>query len=105
MPALDTHRAYEAFKEAGFSTPQAEALLDTLREEREALATKADLQALEERMNARFKEHQQQTDARFKALEHQMDSRLQSLELRITLRLGALVVAVAILLAILELIP
>lgn len=94
MAVRDTHRAFEAFTEAGFSKPQAEALLDTLNEEREAIVTKADMQASEDRM-----------DVRLQTFEQQMEARLQALELRMTLRLGGLVVAAAVVLAILELIP
>ena len=94
MAALDTHKAFETFTRAGFSKPQAEALLETLGEEREALATKADIQASEERI-----------EARFQVFEQQIEARLQTLELRKTLRLGGLVVAAAVVLAILELIP
>ncbi len=94
MAALDTHKAFETFTRAGFSKPQAEALLETLGEEREAVVTKADMQASEERM-----------DVRFQAFAQQMEARLQALELRMTLRLGGLVVAAAVVLAVLELIP
>ena len=94
MAALDTHKAFETFTRAGFSKPPAEALLETLGEEREAVVTKADMQASEERM-----------DVRFQAFAQQMEARLQALELRMTLRLGGLVVAAAVVLAVLELIP
>jgi hypothetical protein len=105
MAALDTHKAFETFTRAGFSKPRAEALLETLGEEREAVETKADMQASEERMDVRFQAFAQQMEARFQVFAQQMEARLQALELRMTLRLGGLVVAAAVVLAILELIP
>lgn len=70
MAVFDTHKAYTAFKEAGFTDAQAQALVDQGRERSDALVTNADL-----------------------------DARLRELELRLrhdlTLRLGAMVFAAA----------
>lgn len=66
MAVFDTHKAYTAFKEAGFTDTQAQALIDQSRESSDALATKADL-----------------------------DVRLRELEQRMTIRLGAMLFAVA----------
>ena len=54
MAVFDTHKAYTAFKEAGFSDSQAQALIDQGREGSDALATKADLRDLEQRMTIRL---------------------------------------------------
>lgn len=54
MAVFDTHKAYTAFKEAGFSDSQAQALIDQGREGSDALATKADLRNLEQRMTIRL---------------------------------------------------
>ena len=56
MAVFDTHKAFAALVDAGFTERQAQALLDTGSEGYGALATKADLdsglQALELRMTA-----------------------------------------------------
>ncbi len=83
MAMFDTYKAVKTLTGAGFTETQAEAMINAVGEGHEALATKADLQALEMRL----------------------DTRLQSVELRMTLRLGALVMAAAVVLAVLELIP
>ena len=43
MAMLDTHKAFENLTAAGYSKEMAEALLDTLGESGETLATKGDL--------------------------------------------------------------
>lgn len=48
------HRSITALKGAGFSTQQAEAILDSIEEYSRDLATKADLQALELRLTLRM---------------------------------------------------
>lgn len=58
------HRSFTALRDAGFSTQQAEAILDTVEERARDLVTKADL-----------------------------DAAMRALELRLTLRMGALSVA------------
>ena len=54
MAVFDTHKAFTAFKDAGFSDSQAQALIDQGREGSDALATKADLRDLEQRMTIRL---------------------------------------------------
>ena len=66
MAVFDTHKAFTAFKEAGFTDTQAQALIDQSRESSDALVTKGDL-----------------------------DVRLRELEQRMTIRLGAMLFAVA----------
>lgn len=48
------HRSITALKGAGFSTQQAEAILDSIEEYSRDLATKDDLQALELRLTLRM---------------------------------------------------
>ena len=48
------HRSFAGLKDAGFSTPQAEAILHAVEDRTRDLATKADLQALELRLTLRM---------------------------------------------------
>lgn len=48
------HRSFTTLKDAGFSTPQAEAILHAVEDRTRDLATKADLQALELRLTLRM---------------------------------------------------
>ena len=66
MAVFDTHKAFTAFKDAGFSDSQAQALIDHDRESGDALVTK-----------------------------NYLDVRLRDLEQRMTIRLGAMLFAVA----------
>ena len=84
MAVFDTHRAFTAYKEAGFSDDQAQALIDQSRESRDALATKADLDALV-----------RATKADLAALERATKADLRELEQRMTIRLGAMLFAAA----------
>ena len=59
------HRSFTTLKDAGFSTRQVEAILDTVEERARDLVTKADLEAA-----------------------------LRALELRLTLRIGAMAVVI-----------
>ena len=54
MAVFDTRKAYNVFKEAGFTDAQAQALIDQARDGSDALATKADLLELEQRMTIRL---------------------------------------------------
>ncbi len=54
MAIIDTHKAFERLTSAGFDKDKAEAILDTLGETGESLATKADLRDLEQRMTIRL---------------------------------------------------
>ncbi len=101
MAMFDTHRAVKKLTGAGFSESQAEALIDAVGDEHEALATKADLLAV----RADLREEISALRAELKEDIVAVRADMQALELRITLRLGALVVAAAVVLAILELIP
>ena len=54
MAVLDRHKAFERLTEAGFDKEKAEAILDTLGESGESLATKVDLRDLEQRLTIRL---------------------------------------------------
>ncbi len=100
MAVFDTHKAVKALTSAGFPDHQAEALVGVVGEEREALATKDGLEALEARMNARFEALEARMNARFEALEKAVSecatkAELREMELRMRLVLGAYVFAAA----------
>ncbi len=46
MAVKDTHKAFERLTDAGYSKEMAEALLETLSESWDTLATKADIEAV-----------------------------------------------------------
>ena len=80
---FDTHRAVKDLEEAGFPEAQAEALVEIVGAAvGENAATKADLDAMEQRLTAKFAAQKQDTDARIDALEQRMDSRIDALEQR-----------------------
>ena len=84
---FDTHRAVKDLEEAGFPEAQAEALVEIVGAAvGENAATKADLDAMEQRLTARFDAkfaaQKQDTDARIDTLEQRMDSRIDALEQR-----------------------
>ena len=85
MAVFDTHKAFTALMDAGFTERQAQALLDVGSEGYGALATKADLQTLE------------------RATKADLNTRLRELELRLTLRTGGMFAAGVAILAALEL--
>ena len=118
MAVFDTHRAFQALTDAGFSERQAQALIDVGGEGYGALATKSDLKILEQATKNDLKALEQATKADIaavrevmatkadlKALEQATKADLKDLELRITLRLGALIVGAAGVLAVLDFLP
>ena len=56
MAVFHTHKTYEALKAGGFTESQAKSLLDALSESKEEMATKADIIALETKMDAKLSE-------------------------------------------------
>lgn len=90
MAVFDTHKTYEALKSGGFTDSQAKTLLDALGESNESLATKADINAVK---------------ADIIALETKMDAKLSELELRMRLHLYGVAIVVVGILAALELLP
>ena len=108
MAMFDTHRAVKKLTGAGFSEFQAEALIDAVGDEHEALATKADLFAIKAELRgeiAVLRAEVKEDIASVRAEIGTVRADLQSLELRMMLRLGGLVVAGVAVLAVLELIP
>lgn len=120
MVIFDTHKAYTALAAGGFTETQAQTLIETLSESGNSLATKADiadmatkadlqaleqalradmqaleqslradLQALEQATKADLRELELRVDARFDSV----DARLVSLEQRMMIRLGAMLIA------------
>ena len=91
---FDTHRAVKDLEEAGFPEAQAEALVEIVGAAvGENAATKADLDAMEQRLTARFEAkfvaQKQDTDARFEALEQRTDSRFAAMERRMAAQFAA----------------
>ena len=100
MAVFDTHRAVKALTSAGFPDHQAEALVDVVGEEREALATRDGLEALGSALRAEMQALEARVDARFEALEKAVSecatkAELREMELRMRLVLGAYVFAAA----------
>jgi hypothetical protein len=80
--AFDTLAYAKKLKQAGVPEAQAEVQAEAMAElVEERLATKQDLQALEERLSSRMQ-----------ALEERLSSRMQELEYKITFRLGSMIV-------------
>ena len=75
--SIDTHKAVKALIDAGFNEAQAEAIVETRHSE---LATKTDLQALEQSIEARFQALEQSTRADIQALEQSTRADIQALE-------------------------
>ena len=127
MAVLDTHKAFEHLRAAGYSKEMAEALLDTLGNSQDTLATKADLNELAQMTKADLNELAQMTKADLNKLAQATKTDLnelaqttradlnklaqttkadlRELELRMTIKVGAMLFAVAGLLVALELIP
>ena len=80
---FDTHRAVKDLEEAGFPEAQAEALVEIVGAAvGENAATKADLDAMEQRVNARIEAVEQRMEARIDALEQRMEAQEQRLNAR-----------------------
>ncbi len=106
--ALDTLAYARRLRQAGFTEEQAEAQAEALAAVMvESLATKADLEELELRLDVRFARIDERfirADERFEHLERKMDMRfveqearfdakLSDLERRLTMRLGGMMMA------------
>ena len=101
----------------GFDEAQAETLIETVGEAHDAVAskadlealgqqTKADLEALGQQTKADLEALRQQTNAGFLALEQSTEAKLRELELRMTIRLGTMIFAASgLIIAILKLFP
>ncbi len=73
---IDTLAAAKALERAGMANGQAEAVANVVRDATADLATKADLDALEGRLNERLAAHEGKLDARLAAHEGKLDARL-----------------------------
>ena len=89
--SIDTLAAAKALERAGMANGQAEAVANVVRDATADLATKADLDALEGRLNEKLDErlnaHQERLDERLNAHQEILDQRLVALEARL---MGAL---------------
>ena len=88
---FDTHRAVKDLEEAGFPEAQAEALVEIVGlAVGENAATKGDLDAMEQRIAARFEAQEKQNEIRFAAQEQQMEIRFAAQEEKFNARIDAL---------------
>ena len=88
---FDTHRAVKDLEEAGFPEAQAEALVEIVGlAVGENAATKGDLDAMEQRIVARFEAQGKQNEIRFAAQEQQMEIRFAAQEEKFNARIDAL---------------
>lgn len=74
--SIDTLAAAKALEMAGMANGQAEAVANVVRDATADLATKADLDALEGRLNEKLAAHQEKLDERLGAHEGRLDARL-----------------------------
>ena len=93
---FDTHRAVKDLEEAGFPEAQAEALVEIVGAVvRETVVTKGDLDAMEQRLTARFDAKfdtfERRMEGGFDAFGKRMDARFDAFERRITIRLIAII--------------
>ena len=111
---FDTHRAVKDLEEAGFPEAQAEALVEIVGAAvGENAATKADLDAMEQRVNARIDAVEQRTESRFAALESKLDAEIRAvradmrdMEQRLTIKFMAILLpSLGLLFAALRLLP
>lgn len=91
--AFDTLAYAKKLKQAGVPEAQAEVQAEALAEVvEERLATKQDLQALEERLSARQQAMEERLSAHMQTIEERLNSQMRELEYRLTVRLGSIVV-------------
>ena len=83
MAMLDTHKAVKTLIGAGFTEPQAEAMLMAMGESHDDLATKADIQALEQATKADIQALEQATKADIQALEQELKADIQTVRTEI----------------------
>ena len=115
---FDTHRAVKDLAAAGFPEAQAEALVEIVGAAvGENAATKADLDAMEQRLTAKFDARidavEQRTESRFAALECKLDAEIRAvradmrdMEQRLTIKFMAILLpSLGLLFAALRLLP
>jgi hypothetical protein len=96
MAVLDTHKAFEHLTAAGYSKEMAKALLDTLGESGENLATKADIRELAQGGEC-LRQHVDRlvSKADLCELVQMIKADLREFELRMTLKAGAMIAVFA----------
>ena len=77
--SVDTHKAVKTLTGAGFSETQAEALIETMGDSRDALATKADVQELAHTTSADMQNLAQTTSADIQDLARTIKADIQDL--------------------------
>ena len=77
--SVDTHKAVKTLTGAGFSETQAEALIETMGDSRDALATKADVQELAHSTSADIQDLAQSTSADMQDLAQTTSADMQNL--------------------------
>ena len=77
--SVDTHKAVKTLTGAGFSETQAEALIETMGDSRDALATKADVQELAHSTSADIQDLAQSTSADIQDLARTTKADIQDL--------------------------
>ena len=100
---FDTHRAVKDLEEAGFPEAQAEALVEIVGAAvGENAATKADLDAMEQRTESRFAALESKLDAEIRAVRADM----RDMEQRLTIKFMAILLpSLGLLFAALRLLP
>ena len=86
---IDTLAAAKALERAGMENGHAEAIALVVRDATADLATKADLNALEDRLNERLAAHESKFDERLAAHQSKMDERLVAHESKLNERFAA----------------
>ncbi len=87
--SIDTLAAAKALAMAGMANGQAEAVANVVRDATADLATKADLDALEGRLNEKLAAHQGMLDERLAAHQERQDARLAAHQGMLDERLAA----------------
>jgi hypothetical protein len=77
--SIDTHKAVKTLTGSGFSESQAEALIETMGDSRDAQATKADVQELAHMTSAEIQDLARTTKADVQELAHTTSAGIQDL--------------------------
>ena len=85
---IDTLAAAKALERAGMENGHAEAVAVVVRDATADLATKADLNALEDRLNERLAAHESKLDDRLAAHESKLNERFAAFESRLEAKLA-----------------
>ena len=80
MAVLDTHSTVKKFIKFGFTEEQAEAVVDAINGQNRELATKSDIELLENKLNFSLKEVGTELVFNIKSLENKLSSKINDLE-------------------------